>query len=861
MKRKNLSWSILAALMILSLVLGACTTPAAPTTEPTKAEPQAEPTKAEPQAEPTKAEAEPAGGEKEVEVFSWWTGGGEAAGLEAMIKVFEAKNPDVKFVNAAVAGGAGTNARAVLATRLQAGDPPDSWQGHAGWELIGTYVAADQLEPLNFLYEQEGWLDVMPETLIPLISKDGNIYSVPVNIHRANVMWYNPTILKDNGIEVPTTLDEWFTAMDTLQAAGVQPLAMGEQWTAMHLFETIMLASLGADAYNGLWDGSTAWDSAEVKTGIENYKKVLGYVNSDAASLSWQDAAQLVVNGDAAFNVMGDWAEGFFRELGKAPNTDYGWAPVPGTGGNFQFLSDSFVLPVGAPNRDNAIAWLTLAGSKEGQDAFNPIKGSIPARSDGDKALYGEYLQSAMADWASNTVVGSLTHGVVANDSWKTEIDTALGLFVASQDVDTFQAALTAAYEASGKIQAGSSAPVSEPADTGSENTGQVEVFSWWTGGGEAAGLNAMIEIFKAQYPNVEFVNAAVAGGAGTNARAVLATRLQAGDPPDSWQGHAGWELIGTYVAADQLEPLNFLYEQEGWLDVMPETLIPLISKDGNIYSVPVNIHRANVMWYNPTILKDNGIEVPTTLDEWFTAMDTLQAAGVQPLAMGEQWTAMHLFETIMLASLGADAYNGLWDGSTAWDSAEVKTGIENYKKVLGYVNSDAASLSWQDAAQLVVNGDAAFNVMGDWAEGFFRELGKAPNTDYGWAPVPGTGGNFQFLSDSFVLPVGAPNRDNAIAWLTLAGSKEGQDAFNPIKGSIPARSDGDKALYGEYLQSAMADWASNTVVGSLTHGVVANDSWKTEIDTALGLFIASLDVDTFQAALLAACQASGPCE
>jgi glucose/mannose transport system substrate-binding protein len=48
---------------------------------------------------------------------------------------------------------------------------------------------------------------------------------------------------------------------------------------------------------------------------------------------------------------------------------------------------------------------------------------------------------------------------------------------------------------------------------------GQVEVFSWWTGGGEAAGLDAMIEIFDADYADIEFINAAVAGGAGTNAR------------------------------------------------------------------------------------------------------------------------------------------------------------------------------------------------------------------------------------------------------------------------------------------------------------------------------------------------------
>lgn len=389
----------------------------------------------------------------------------------------------------------------------------------------------------------------------------------------------------------------------------------------------------------------------------------------------------------------------------------------------------------------------------------------------------------------------------------------------------------------------------------------EVEVFSWWTGGGEAAGLEAMIKVFKAENPNITFNNAAVAGGAGTNARAVLASRLQAGDPPDSWQGHAGQELIGTYVKDDKIEALNFLYDQEGWLAVMPKTLIPLISENGNIYSVPVNIHRANVLWYNPKILKDNGIAVPTSMTEWFAAMDKLQAAGVTPLALGEQWTKLHLLETVLLASLGPDKYNGLWDGSTDWGSPEVKAALEDFKKVLTYTNSDSASLSWQDASQLVINGNAAFNVMGDWAAGYFIELGKTAKVDYGWAPVPGTGGTFQFLSDSFVLAKGAPHRDAAIAWLKVAGSKAGQEAFNPVKGSICARTDCDKALFGEYLQSAMDDWSTNIVVGSLTHGVVANDSWKSEIDTALGAFVGSQDVAAFQSALVAACKSSGPCK
>lgn len=443
--RKSRIWALILPVMLISaLLLSACPAPAAPATAP--AAPAAE--EAAPAAEEAPAMTD------EVEVFSWWTGGGEAAGLEAMVEVFKATYPDIEFVNAAVAGGAGTNARAVLSTRLQAGDAPDSWQGHAGQELIGTYVAAGQLEPVNFLFEENGWLEVMPETLIPLISKDGDIFSVPVNIHRANVLWYNPKVLADNGVAVPASLDEWFAAMDTLQAAGVEtPLAMGEQWTALHLFETILLASMGPDAYDAIWTGAGDWGAPEVTKALEDFAKILTYTNSDASALSWQDASQLVVDGDAAFNVMGDWAEGFFREIGQTPMEGYGWAAVPGTGGNFQFLSDSFVLPVGAPHRDAAIAWLTVAGSREGQDAFNPVKGSIPARSDGDRALYGEYLLSAMDDWANNRVVGSLTHGVVANDAWKSEIDTAMGLFLINGDVAAFQSALVTACSANGPCQ------------------------------------------------------------------------------------------------------------------------------------------------------------------------------------------------------------------------------------------------------------------------------------------------------------------------------------------------------------------------------------------------------------------------
>jgi glucose/mannose transport system substrate-binding protein len=399
----------------------------------------------------------PAAG-NQVEIFSWWTGGGEAAGLAAMQKVFEAKYPDIKFVNGAVAGGAGTNARAVLATRLSAGDAPDSWQAHAGQEIIGTYVAAKQVAPLDDFFKASGFGAVLPATLLPLISADGHPYSVPVNIHRSNVMWYNPAVLKAAGVDaVPGTMDEFFAACEKIKAAGKICLALGPQWTAMHLLENIMIGSLGAQKWGDLWTGKGDWASADVTAALDNYAKALSYANADHASLTdWQPATKLVTDGDAAFNIMGDWADGYLENkppdgLALKAHTDFDWAPAPGTKGIFVFLSDSFVLPANAMHADATTAWLTVAASKEGQEAFNPVKGSICARTDCNQALFNEYLQAAGKDWSTDTVVGSLTHGVVANDAWKAKIDTALGLFLASPTgVADFQTALVAACKSDG---------------------------------------------------------------------------------------------------------------------------------------------------------------------------------------------------------------------------------------------------------------------------------------------------------------------------------------------------------------------------------------------------------------------------
>ncbi|MGD6816656.1 ABC transporter substrate-binding protein [Metabacillus sp. 113a] len=385
--------------------------------------------------------AEGGGKEGKLDIFSWWTGAGEEDGLKALIKLFEEKHPDVPLENAAVAGGAGTNAKAVLASRMQGNDPPATFQVHGGAELNEGWVKAGKMESLNDLYEKEGWMDKFPESLIDLVSKDGEIYSVPVNIHRGNVLWYNKKVFEDNGLEPPATFEEFFKVADALKAKGITPLALGdkEPWAATHLLEAVLLGTLGTEDYGALFNGELKWDDAKVKTALDNYKKMLDYVNEDHSSRNWQDASQLVANGEAAMNVMGDWAKGYFvNDLKLKVNEDFGYTATPGTDGKFIVITDTFGLPKGVDNPENVKKFLSVLGSVEGQDAFNPLKGSIPARTDADVSKYDQYGKDTIEDFKSAELSPSLAHGSAAEEGFVTKVNQAVNIFVTQKDADQF---------------------------------------------------------------------------------------------------------------------------------------------------------------------------------------------------------------------------------------------------------------------------------------------------------------------------------------------------------------------------------------------------------------------------------------
>ena len=391
--------------------------------------------------------------------------------------------------------------------------------------------------------------------------------------------------------------------------------------------------------------------------------------------------------------------------------------------------------------------------------------------------------------------------------------------------------------------------------------TGKIEVFSWWTSGSEDAALQAIISASKTANPGLEVINAAVAGGAGTNAKQVLATRLGGGDAPEIWQTHPGGEL-GNYVDQGVLTDMTALYKSEGWDKVVPKDLIASMTYDKKTYSVLTGVHRANTMWISSAAQKKAGVSLSGSLT-WPTfkaAALKMKAKGIDPICLGDKdiWTAAQLLEALIVAEEGAAGWTALLDGSKKWTSAGVKKAVANFNEAMTWVNKDHKALDWTGAVAALAKGTCGVNIMGDWAYGeLLVKQKKVDGKDFTYATF-GDSNTFVTVGDSFVIGKTAKNQAGAVAFAKAIMDPKVQLAFNKLKGSAPVRSDVSTKTLGKYQQGAAKVLANGKKVPSLVHGqaLVAAAVGQAYAD-AVTLLQANKDVAKFSKAMDAAIAAN----
>ncbi|MBA68575.1 MAG: sugar ABC transporter substrate-binding protein [Rhizobiales bacterium] len=350
-----------------------------------------------------------------------------------------------------------------------------------------------------------------------------------------------------------------------------------------------------------------------------------------------------------------------------------------------------------------------------------------------------------------------------------------------------------------------------------------VEVLHWWTSGGEAAALNVLKKDLEGQ--GIGWQDMPVAGGGGTQAMTVLRARVTSGNAPTAVQ-MLGFDIT-DWAKEGALANLNDVASAEGWDKVVPEALQKFSKYDGQWVAAPVNVHSTNWVWANKKILDDLGIEQPKTWDELVAAMQKVKDSGKTAVAHGGQpWQDATIFDAVVMATGGPEFYQKAFIDldKEALGSDTMKEAFDRMTVIRSFVDDNFSGRDWNLASAMVINDEAAFQFMGDWAKGEFLKAGKKPDEDFLCFRFPGTQEQVTFNSDQFAMfkQGDTPSEEQkALAKAIMAPSF--QSAFNVVKGSVPARTDVPDTDFDACGKKGMKDLAaaseSGNLFGSMAHG------------------------------------------
>jgi glucose/mannose transport system substrate-binding protein len=211
------------------------------------------------------------------------------------------------------------------------------------------------------------------------------MYGVPLNLQRVNSVFFNKAVLERYGIAPPRTLDDLLAAGRKLHDQGIPLLAVGsrEPWTLELLFfESLLVSREGPDVYRDYFRGRLRPDDPRMLANLRAALELSRYFNPDHDRLSWLQAMDRVIAGQAAMTAMGDWARVSLSSRGLVIGRDFGEMAFPGTENVFVFTSDAFPLPRDAKNPAGARRLLATIGSAAGQLAADGARQTLAARLD-----------------------------------------------------------------------------------------------------------------------------------------------------------------------------------------------------------------------------------------------------------------------------------------------------------------------------------------------------------------------------------------------------------------------------------------------------------------------------------------------
>jgi multiple sugar transport system substrate-binding protein len=296
--------------------------------------------------------------------------------MEELIAGFEAANPDikVKWNNFDHEGY-----KSAIRNFLTA-DAPDVAAWYAG-NRMAPFVKAGLFEPVDDVWEASGFNDQLKSAAASM-TIDGKKWGVPYTYYQWGI-YYNKEAYKKAGVSESKTWAEFIANCEKFKAAGIDCLTTGTKalWPGAGIFDYMNLRVNGYEFHMDLANGKIPWTDAKVKATFAEWAKIVPYITANHAAIDWQDAAALLSQGKAANYVMGNFAVATFKDGGMTNDTlGFMVFPeiTPGIPRAEEAPTDTFHIPAGAKNKEDAKKFLAYLGSAEAQTKMNATLGQLP---------------------------------------------------------------------------------------------------------------------------------------------------------------------------------------------------------------------------------------------------------------------------------------------------------------------------------------------------------------------------------------------------------------------------------------------------------------------------------------------------
>ncbi|CAH0338577.1 extracellular solute-binding protein [Rhizobium sp. CECT 9324] len=305
--------------------------------------------------------------------------------MEELIADFQKANPDVtvKWNNFDHEGY-----KSAIRNFLTA-DAPDVVAWYAG-NRMEPFVKAGLFEDVTDVWTANG-LDEQLKSSAPSMTIDGKKWGMPYTYYQWGI-YYRKDIFAEQGITPPKTWAELLAASEKLKAAGITPFTIGTKalWPTGGWFDYLNLRVNGYEFHMELTAGKVPYTDPRVKAVFEKWGELVkaDYFIANHAAIDWQDAVPQLVQGKAAMYLMGNFAVATFKEGGlKEEQIGFLQFPeiTPGIPVAEEAPTDTFHIPSGAKNKEDARKFLAYLASPAAQTKMNATLGQLPVNNTAEK--------------------------------------------------------------------------------------------------------------------------------------------------------------------------------------------------------------------------------------------------------------------------------------------------------------------------------------------------------------------------------------------------------------------------------------------------------------------------------------------